>query len=148
VRYRSWASNSPSSAPFESTSQGISRNTGPGRPARARRNARARKLGTRSGEGIRSDHLVIPAKSWVCGISWSEPRPWLKVGAAPPSSTRGELAAQAFATPVTASVTPGPAVTIATPTPRVRRAQASAAWAAACSWRVSTSRIPSSTQPA
>ena len=74
--------------------------------------------------------------------------PWLNVGAAPPRRTSGTFAAQAFATPVTASVTPGPAVTMATPAPRVRRAQASAACAAACSWRVSTRRIPSSTQPA
>ncbi len=43
---------------------------------------------------------------------------------------------------------PGPAVTTATPTPRVSRAQASAACAAACSWRVSTRRIRSSTHPA
>ena len=89
----------------------------------------------------------MPWKSWVCGISCREPRPWLNVGAAPPMSSSGTLAAQALATPVTASVTPGPAVTMATPMPRVRRAQASAAWAAACSWRVSTMRIPSSTSP-
>ena len=102
----------------------------------------------RSGEGTRSDHLVMPWKSWTCGISCSEPRPRLNVGAAPPRRTSGLAAAHAFATPVTASVTPGPAVTIATPTPRVSRAQASAACAAACSWRVSTIRMPSSTQPA
>ena len=102
----------------------------------------------RSAEGTRSAHFVIPWNSGTCAISWSEPRPWLNVGAAPPRSTSGLCAAHAFATPVTASVTPGPAVTIATPTPRVSRAQASAACAAACSWRVSTRRTPSSTQPA
>jgi hypothetical protein len=49
----------------------------------------------------------MPAKSWTWGISCSEPRPWLNVGAAPPRRTSGTFAAQAFATPVTASVTPG-----------------------------------------
>ena len=44
-------------------------------------------------------------------------------------------------------VTPGPAVSAATPTRRVTFAHASAANAALCSWRVSTSRIPSCTQP-
>jgi len=60
----------------------------------------------------------------------------------------GLLAAKALATPVRASVTPGPAVTQQTPMPRVSRAVASAAWAAACSCRVSTSWMPSSTQAA
>jgi hypothetical protein len=50
--------------------------------------------------------------------------------------------------PVSASVTPGPAVTAQTPMPRVSLAVASAACAAACSWRVSTSWMPSSTQAA
>ncbi len=44
------------------------------------------------------------------------------MGAAPPNSSKGELAAYALATPVRASVTPGPAVTTATPRPRVVRA--------------------------
>ena len=39
-----------------------------------------------------------------------------------PRRISGELAALALATPVSASVTPGPAVTTATPTPRVIRA--------------------------
>ncbi len=47
---------------------------------------------------------------------------------------------KAFATPVTASVTPGPAVTIATPARPVVRAHPSAMCAAACSWRVSITR--------
>ena len=100
-----------------------------------------------SGDGMRSAHFVIPAKSGICGISWSEPRPWLKEGAAPPITSRGTFAAQAFATAVTVPVTPGPAVTMQTPRLRVSRAHPSAAWPAACSCRVSTSRIPSSTHP-
>ena len=46
-----------------------------------------------------------------------------------------------------AMVAPGPAVTIATPIRRVSRAQASPAWAQACSWRMSITRMPSLTQP-
>jgi hypothetical protein len=52
-----------------------------------------------------------------------------------------------LATPVTPSVTPGPAVMTATPQPRVRRDQPSAAWTAACSWRVSMMSMPSRRQP-
>ena len=52
-----------------------------------------------------------------------------------------------FATAVTESVTPGPAVTAATPGFPVTRVHPSAAWAADCSWRTSTTRIPSSMHP-
>ena len=44
-------------------------------------------------------------------------------------------------------VTPGPAVSAATPTLRVALAIPSAAKAAVCSWRTSTREIPSSLQP-
>ena len=44
-------------------------------------------------------------------------------------------------------VTPGPAVSAATPTPRVALAKPSAAKAAVCSWRTSTISMPSSLQP-
>ncbi len=65
-----------------------------------------------------------------------------------PESTRiGEFAYIALAIPVTASVTPGPAVTAAIPGWRVTRAHPSAAWAADCSWRKSTILMPASTQP-
>ena len=51
-------------------------------------------------------------------------------------------------TPVTPSVTPGPAVRMAQPRlPGRRRLQASAACTAACSCRTSTMRMPSSRQP-
>jgi hypothetical protein len=46
-----------------------------------------------------------------------------------------------------ALVTPGPAVTAATPVRRVSFAQPSAANTAVCSWRVSTMSIPAWTQP-
>ena len=112
------------------------------------RKAFAMYVGTRSGEGTRSDHLVMRVKRSTCSISCSEPFPALKLGAAPPSSSTGLLAAYALAIPVSASVTPGPAVTAQTPIPRVSRAVASAAWAAACSCRVSISWMPSSTHAA
>jgi len=92
--------------------------------------------------------LVMRVKRSTCSISCSDPLPALKVGAAPPRSSTGLDAAQALAIPVSASVTPGPAVTQQTPMPRVRRAVASAACAAACSCRVSTSAMPSSTHAA
>ena len=80
-------------------------------------------------------------------ISWSEPISNSTMGFLPDSTSIGEFAYIALAMPVTASVTPGPAVTAATPGCSVTRAQPSAAWAAACSWRKSTTRMPSLTQP-
>ena len=71
----------------------------------------------------------------------------LASGRAPPMTTSGVCAENEFATAVTTPVTPGPAVTTATPQARLIRPQASAACAAACSWRTSTTRIPSSRQP-
>ncbi len=44
-------------------------------------------------------------------------------------------------------VTPAPAVSAQTPGSRVAFAQPMAANAAACSWRVSTTSIPSATHP-
>ncbi len=83
--------------------------------------------------------------SW--SISWSDPISNSAMGFLPDSTRIGELAYIALAIPVTASVTPGPAVTAATPGRSVTRAQPSAAWAADCSCRKSTTRIPSATQP-
>ena len=65
----------------------------------------------------------------------------------PPSTIIGMPPRQAWATAVTTSVMPGPAVTAQTPTLPVARAQPSAAWPALCSWRVSTTRMPTSRQP-
>ncbi len=49
--------------------------------------------GTSSTEGTRADHLVIPWKRSTCSISCSAPLPWLKLGAAPPRSSKGVFAA-------------------------------------------------------
>ena len=80
-------------------------------------------------------------------ISCSEPEPQRISGARPPSTQTGEPLAWAPAIALSPLVTPGPAVSAATPTPRVAFAIPSAAKAAVCSWRTSTSPIPSSLQP-
>ena len=49
--------------------------------------------------------------------------------------------------PLMPLVTPGPAVSAATPGSRVALAHPSAANAADCSWRTSTMSMPSSRQP-
>ena len=54
----------------------------------------------------------------------------------------GDWAICAFLTAVSVLVTPGPAVTAATPGRPVRRAVASAAKTAVASWRVSITRMP------
>ena len=66
---------------------------------------------------------------------------------APPKSTSGDWAIWAFLIAVTALVTPGPAVTAATPGTPVIRAIASAAKTAFFSSRTSTTRIPRALAP-
>ena len=72
--------------------------------------------------------------------SWSEPLPQRFCGARPPTTTSGEPLNCAWATALTPLVTPGPAVSTASPGVRVSLPIASAAKAAVCSWR--TSRMP------
>ena len=128
-------------------STGISTKTGPGRPERAVRIAVVRTSGICRVSATVNAPFVIGLSSATCSISCSAPSPRRPSGAAPPMSSIGLRAAKALATPVTASVTPGPGATIATPMPRVRRAYASVQCAAACSWRVSMTATPSSRQP-
>ena len=80
-------------------------------------------------------------------ISWREPEPQRISGARPPRTTIGERFSRAPAIALIPLVTPGPAVSAAIPGSRVAFANPSAAQAAACSWRVSTSSMPSSRQP-
>ena len=80
-------------------------------------------------------------------ISCSEPEPQRISGARPPRIVTGELFDWALAIALIPLVTPGPAVSAATPIPRVALAIPSAAKAAVCSWRTSTIRIPSALQP-
>ncbi len=80
-------------------------------------------------------------------ISCSEPEPQRSSGARPPSTQTGEPLAWAPAIALIPLVTPGPAVSAATPIPRVALAKPSAANTADCSWRTSTISIPSALQP-
>ena len=80
-------------------------------------------------------------------ISWSEPIPHLISGARPPRVTSGTPSACAEAIALIPLVTPQPAVSAQIPGSRVALAQPIAAKAADCSWRVSTTSIPSSLQP-
>jgi hypothetical protein len=75
-------------------------------------------------------------------MSCSAPRPCKAVGAAPPSSSTGDCASCAFFSAVIVLVSPGPAVTAATPVVPVSRATASAAKTALASSRVSMIRMP------
>ena len=92
-------------------------------------------------------NFVIGFMRSTCGRSCREPmRCWLSAPW-PPIRSIGLSARSALATPVTASVVPGPAVTTAQPGRPVTRAYPSAAWAATCSWRTSTTLMPSSMHP-
>ena len=128
-------------------SSGISRNTGPGTFVVATRNAVETYSPSRRALGTETAHFVIGRIRSTWFMSCSPPMSWNSRGAWPPMITSGMLARYAVATPVTASVSPGPAVTIATPGWPVTRAQPSAACAADCSWRTSTTPMPSSRQP-
>ena len=75
-------------------------------------------------------------------MSWRAPRPLSKVAAAPPKRMSGDSAICAFLTAVTVFVTPGPAVTTATPGIPESLAVASAAKTAVTSCLVSTTRMP------
>ncbi len=80
-------------------------------------------------------------------MSCRAPRPLRMPAAAPPNSTMGDSAIWAFLTAVTVLVTPGPAVTTATPGTPDSRALASAAKTVVTSWRVSMILMPSFSAP-
>ena len=80
-------------------------------------------------------------------ISCSDPCPQRIAGARPPSTSTGEWFCCAEAIALMPLVTPGPAVSAATPGSRVTFAQPSAAKVADASWRTSTMSIPSARQP-
>ena len=105
-----------------SRSTGISTKTGPGRPVSAVRMAVVSTSGICRVSATVHAPLVTARSRPTCSVSCSAPSPRSPSGAAPPMSSSGLRAEYALATPVTASVTPGPAVTTATPTLRVRRA--------------------------
>ena len=88
--------------------------------------------------------FVIGASTGTWSNSWSEPAPHRACGARPPSTTSGEPLKWAAVTALMPLVTPGPAVSTATPGRRVSFAVASAANVAVCSWRTSTMRTDGS----
>ena len=103
-------------------SRPISRYAGPGAPAIASRKAIETMSATRSVVTTLEANFVIGFIMSTCGRSWSEPiRCWLSAPW-PPISSIGLSARSALATPVTASVVPGPAVTTAQPGLPVTRA--------------------------
>ena len=85
--------------------------------------------------------LVTGATIGGWSSSWRLPLPQRLAGARPPTTTIGEPANWACAIALTPLVTPGPAVSTASPGTRVSLPVASAANAAVCSWRTSSSRI-------
>jgi hypothetical protein len=85
--------------------------------------------------------------SSIWSMSCSAPRPLRTVAVAPPKSTMGDCAIFAFLSAVIEFVTPGPAVTAATPGNPVMRATASAANTAFFSSRQSMIRRPASCAP-
>ena len=103
-------------------SRPISRYTGPGAPAKASRKAIEHMSATRSVVTTLPANLVIGFMMSTWGRSCSEPiLCWLRAPC-PPISRNGLSARKALATPVTASVVPGPAVTTAQPGLPVTRA--------------------------
>ena len=87
------------------------------------------------------------ATNGTWSISCSDPIPQRSAGARPPSTSSGDEFCCAAAIALIPLVTPGPAVSAATPGTRVTFDQPSAAKVAVCSWRVSISRMPSLRQP-
>jgi hypothetical protein len=92
-------------------------------------------------------HLVIGFMIDSASMSCSEPRPLSSVAVAPPKMMSGDCAIWAFFTAVIVFVTPGPAVTAATPIVPVMRATASAANTAFTSSRTSMTRSPLAARP-
>ena len=103
-------------------SRGISRNDGPGAPLRHSRKAIDTMSATRAVLGTVAANFVIGASMSTWGRSCSEPILCCESAPWPPMRRNGLSARNAFATPVTASVVPGPAVTTATPGRPVMRA--------------------------
>ena len=121
------------------------------RPAvrRARRAQREVELAgdlLRRGErgGVLRDRRARSARGRAPGAT---PRPSGACGARPPMTSSGEPLSHADVIALTPFVTPGPAVSAATPGRRVTFAQPSAANVAVCSWRVSTRRMSVFTHP-
>ena len=137
----------PPSPSLNTWSIGKSRNVGPECGAIDAASASSTSPAISSGESAVAASLVSGATNGTWSISCSDPIPQRSAGARPPSTTIGDADCCAEAIALMPLVTPGPAVSAATPGVRVTFAQPSAANVAACSWRVSTMSIPSARQP-
>ena len=132
---------------MKTTSSGKSRNTGPVCGRRATANASSTRPGISGVAPAVAASLTTGRTNGTWSISCSEPWPQRNAGARPPSTTIGEWFCSADAIALMPLVTPGPAVSAATPGSRVTFAQPSAANAAVASWRTSTISMPSWRQP-
>ena len=135
------------SAAPKKTSSGTSMKTGPVRRLSAVRMHSAALMYASSAEPSVIDFLVRLRTNSTWSISCREPMPHRATGARPPMTNIGLSLPCAWASAEAEFVTPGPAVTAATPHSRVTFAQPSAANAADCSWRVSMIRMPCSSAP-
>ncbi len=111
------------------------------------RNASSKPTATSAAVGIVRASLVIEATIGGWSSSWRLPLPQRFCGARPPTTTIGDPANCACAIALMPLVTPGPAVSTASPGTRVSLPVASAAKAAVCSWRTSRIRIGGSALP-
>ena len=107
--------------------------TVPGRPATIRRHAASRYTGRRSACSTVSFHFVTALVTARPSMSWNVPVRRLAAEVRPARRKTGVPVELATARPVAALVTPGPAVTAATPGLPPTLAKASAASTAACS---------------
>lgn len=123
------------------TSLGKSMSTGPGRPDAARRKASGMRCSRSSGRRAMKAALVMGRANPRASISWKASVPSRLWGTWPLMQTRGTLSALASAMAVSRLATPGPEVTMATPTWPVDRATPWAMKPAPCSWRASTWRM-------
>ncbi len=119
----------------------MSQNTGPLCTSAASANARSPSARISFTSCVVQAPFVMGARIGGWSSSCRAPSPHRESGERPPSTTIGVPLKWAVAMPLTAFVTPGPAVTAAKPGVRVSRPVASAAKTAVCSCRVSTSRI-------
>ena len=126
---------------------GKSTNATPDGAPTADRSAVSIRSPTASADCAVAANRVSGATNGTWSISCSDPCPHRSAGARPPSTTSGDWFCWAAAIALIPLVTPGPAVSAATPGTRVTLDHPSAAKAAVCSWRVSINRMLSARQP-
>ena len=125
----------------KAASSAMSRKTGPRCRVVARRKASSTDAPTRPASCSVQARLVMAASNCGWSISCRLPEPHRASDARPPRTTTGAPLKYAVVMALTPFVTPGPAVSTASPGVRSSRAVASAAKTAVCSCRTSTMRI-------